>query len=189
VARADDSKHSAGVTVRLKWFLLLGALAGVSVLILLFVRGESASSTRPRTSERAAPRQPVSSATLDVPAQAPLEPPRVETPAPTVATTPATSGEQRLMTELRELGLRNPARSLRLALEGDVRFPASPNEPERGWYAVRAMMDLGRTDDAVARARALVEKHPNDPFALDVARHMLTNPMTHPSEVGYTGSR
>ena len=89
------------------------------------------------------------------------------------------------MTELREVGLRDPARSLRLAREGDVRFPASPDEAERGWYEVRALVDLKRTDEAVARARALFEKHPESPFAIDVAKHMLTHPMTHPSEVGY----
>ena len=192
VARANDPKHSGGVTVRLKWLLFLGALAAASVLILLTAREESAPATHPRrTSELAAPREPARETTLEAktresPSQpAPREALRVEAPAPGVATIPAASGEQRLMTELRELGLRDPSRSLRLALEGDVRFPASREEPERGFYAVRALMDLGRTDDAIARARALVEKHPNDPFALDVARHMLTHPMTHPSEVGY----
>jgi len=174
------------VTVRLKWLLVLGALAAVSVLIVRLGREESAPATRPRrTSELETPREPARPPTLAAPTRASPAPPRVETPAPTVATIPAASEERRLMTELREVGLRDPARSLRLAREGDLRFPASPEEPERGWYEVRALVDLKRTDETVTRTRALIEKHPQSPFAHDMAKHMLTHPMTHPTEVGY----
>jgi len=89
------------------------------------------------------------------------------------------------MAELREVGLEDPELSLYLAREADARFPASPAGAERGWYEVRALVDLKRTAEAVARARTLVERYPENPFALDVAKHLLTNPMTDPEEVGY----
>jgi hypothetical protein len=93
--------------------------------------------------------------------------------------------ESTLMERLRELRSQNPELSLKLAREGDTKFPGSPDAAERGWFAVRALMDMERVDDAVAEARAMVEKYRGTFFAADVERHMLTHPMTHPTEVGY----
>jgi hypothetical protein len=90
------------------------------------------------------------------------------------------------MERLRELGpIAHPELSLKLAREGDEQFPGSPDAAERGWFAVRALMEMRRTDDAVAEARIMVEKYRGTSFANDVEKHMLTHPMTHPSEVGY----
>ena len=95
------------------------------------------------------------------------------------------SEEAEFMTMLRDVGLQDPELSLHLAREGEARFPGGREAAERGWYEVRALVDLKRTDEAVAVSRVLVEKYPNSPFAADVARHMLTHPMRDPGEVGY----
>lgn len=47
-----------------------------------------------------------------------------------------------------------------------------------------ARLNLGRLDEAVTSARALVAAHPRDPLANEVARHPLPHPLTHPIEVG-----
>jgi hypothetical protein len=93
--------------------------------------------------------------------------------------------EGEYMAMLRDVGLQDPELSLHLAREGNARFPGSSDGAERGWYEVRALVDLKRTDEAVAVSRALVDKYPNSPFALDVARHMLTHPMRDPGQVDY----
>lgn len=89
------------------------------------------------------------------------------------------------MTTLRELGLRDPERSLRLVHEAESKFGDSGSAAERAWFEVRALVELRRMDEALVESQTLVEKWPNDPFALDVARHMLTHPMTDPGETGF----
>ena len=93
------------------------------------------------------------------------------------------------MTMLRVLAANDPNLSLQLSREGDARFPASAGAAERGWFAVRALVDLRRFDEAVTEARALASKYPNTTFADDVVRHLLTHPMRHPTEVGYGADR
>lgn len=94
--------------------------------------------------------------------------------------------EVALMAKLRDIGpIAQPELSLKLAREGDEKFPGSPDAAERGWFAVRALMEMRRTDDAVAESRIMVEKYRGTSFANDVEKHMLTHPMTHPTEVGY----
>ena len=89
------------------------------------------------------------------------------------------------MKNLHELGEAAPAASLRLALEGNARFPTSLQAPERGWIICKSLVNMQRFQEAVAEARVVVEQYPNTPWALDIARHLLVNPMTDPAERGY----
>ena len=93
------------------------------------------------------------------------------------------------MTMLRLLAANDPDLSLQLSREGDARFPASAGAAERSWFAVRALVDLGRFDEAVTGARVMVSKYPNPTFANDVVRHLLTHPLSHPTEVGSVADR
>ena len=79
--------------------------------------------------------------------------------------------------DLRELGGTNPALTLQLAREASARFPDGAGAPELTWYVVKSLTDLGRFDEAVAEAKAMVQKYPDDSFALDVERHLLSNPL------------
>lgn len=89
------------------------------------------------------------------------------------------------MRRLHAIGEADPAAALGLALEGNARFPASKDAPERGWIICRSLVDLRRFSEAVAEARVVVEQYPDTPWALDVERHLLVNPMSDPSERGY----
>lgn len=89
------------------------------------------------------------------------------------------------MNELRQLGSKDPRVSLQLARRGNAQFPNTADAPEREWYAIRALVDSGDLTEAVAAARLFVEAFPGHPLAQDVARHLLTHPLTHPTEVGY----
>lgn len=134
-------------------------------------------------------------------APAPLpDPPRIpaEIPArgrllpvvsPPAAPSALARDEAMLMASLRALGLKHPERSLELAREGHALFPASPDAAERGWFVVRALVELGRFDQALAESRSMVEKYRGSPFALDVEKHLLTRPLTHATEVGYAEER
>ncbi|MDF3064411.1 MAG: hypothetical protein K0R38_12 [Polyangiaceae bacterium] len=93
--------------------------------------------------------------------------------------------ERSIMNELRQLGSKDPQLSLQLARRGNAQFPNTADAPEREWYAIRALVDSGDLTEAVAAARLFVEAFPNHPLAQDVARHLLTHPLTHPTEVGY----
>jgi hypothetical protein len=94
------------------------------------------------------------------------------------------SVEASLMKRLHELGETDPPAALELALEGNARFPSSSSAPERGWVICRSLVSMQRFDEAVAEARLVVERYPSTPWALDVERHLLINPMSDPSERG-----
>lgn len=95
-----------------------------------------------------------------------------------------TLDEDELMRSLSELSAEDAELALQLAGDAKTRFPGSSRAAERDYFEVRALVNLGRLDDAVAKARALVAAHPDEPLANDVARHLLTHPMRHPTEIG-----
>jgi len=116
--------------------------------------------------------------------------PTSESRAPETAVEPAVTPktidlEATIMQRLHAIGEADPAAALDLALEGNARFPASADAPERGWIICRSLVDLRRFSEAVAEARLVVERYPDTPWALDVERHLLVNPMSDPSERGY----
>ena len=116
--------------------------------------------------------------------------PTSESRAPVVAVARAVAPkapdlEATIMQRLHAIGQADPAAALGLALEGNARFPASADAPERGWIICRSLVDLRRFSEAVAEARVVVERYPDTPWALDVERHLLVNPMSDPSERGY----
>ena len=85
--------------------------------------------------------------------------------------------EAALMVRLRELGETDPPLSLRLAREGNDRFPNSPDAPERAFIVVKSLVDMARFKEAQAEARKMLKAYPNDPRTLDVERHLLSNPL------------
>jgi hypothetical protein len=85
--------------------------------------------------------------------------------------------EAALMVRLRQLGETDPPLSLRLAREGNARFPNSPDAPERAFIVVKSLVDLARFKEAQGEARKMLKAYPNDPRTLDVERHLLSNPL------------
>jgi hypothetical protein len=85
--------------------------------------------------------------------------------------------EAALMVRLRELGETDPPLSLRLAREGNDRFPNSPDAPERAFIVVKSLVDMARFKEAQGEARRMLKAYPNDPRTLDVERHLLSNPL------------
>jgi len=93
--------------------------------------------------------------------------------------------EASLMAKIKELGASNPELSLLLAREGNERCPNSPDAVKRMWVIVKALSELGRSEEARKEALIMVQKYPNSDLTGDVRRHVLSNPPTHPSERGY----
>jgi hypothetical protein len=85
--------------------------------------------------------------------------------------------EAALMVRLRQLGETDPPLSLRLAREGNARFPNSPDAPERAFIVVKSLVDMARFKEAQGEARKMLKAYPNDPRTLDVERHLLSNPL------------
>jgi len=99
--------------------------------------------------------------------------------------TPLGPDERTLMTTLRDLRGSDPSLTLKLAREGNQRFPNSPDVAERSWVIVKSLSDLGRHDEARVEGRILVERYRETRWGEDVYRHLFVNPPTHPSERGY----
>src|SRR6478735_1029005 len=116
--------------------------------------------------------------------------PITESSAPKAALEPVVARqkldlEATIMQRLHAIGEADPAAALALAFEGNARFPASADAPERGWIICRSLVELRRFPEAVAEARLVVDRYPDTPWALDVERHLLVNPMSDPSERGH----
>jgi hypothetical protein len=90
--------------------------------------------------------------------------------------------ENVLMNTLRELGDSAPQRSLEMAREGNLRFPNSPDAAERAWYVCKSLVNLENFYDAREEAKAMVAKYPGTPWASDIQRHLLVNPLDLPGD-------
>ena len=89
------------------------------------------------------------------------------------------------MTRLRDLRGSDPTLTLKLAREGNQRFPNSPDVAERSWVIVKSLSDLGRHEEARVEGRILVDRYRDTRWGEDVYRHLFVNPPTHPFERGY----
>ena len=89
------------------------------------------------------------------------------------------------MAKLNELGASDPAQALALAREGNRRFPHSGDAAERSVTICKSLAALGRFEEARDEARRLVRNYPDTPWALDVQRHLLTQPGVDPGQRGF----
>jgi hypothetical protein len=87
------------------------------------------------------------------------------------------SDEAALMKKLRSLAGSDPQQILRLAREANAQDPDSPDAPERAWMVVKSLVDLQRFPEAKDEAQTMVNRYPGTSWALDVQRHLLSNPL------------
>ena len=66
---------------------------------------------------------------------------------------------------------------LRLAREGNARFPDSPDAAERAYMVVKSLASMQRFSEAKDEAQTMVNRYPGTSFAQDVQRHLLSNPL------------
>jgi hypothetical protein len=88
--------------------------------------------------------------------------------------------EVSLMAKIRELGSSDLELSLKLAREGNDRYPNSPDAVERTWFICKSLTGLGRSEEARAEAVKMVEKYPGTSFTNDVQRHVIFAPRFDP---------
>jgi outer membrane protein assembly factor BamD (BamD/ComL family) len=88
--------------------------------------------------------------------------------------------ETSLMAKLRDLGSTDLELSLKLAREGNERYPSSPEAVERTWFVCKSLTGLGRSEEARAEALKMVEKYPGTSFTNDVQRHVIFAPQFEP---------
>jgi hypothetical protein len=158
-----------GVKLGIAGLVALGALGGALLL-----------GSAPNTNTKIPPRDPESApVTIPVPvvSSAPVieeTPPAVELPAARASAAPAgprasagasVKPEMDQLAETRRALASDPGRALALADEGHARFPRGVFWQEREMAAIQALLKLGHTADAKARARAFVARHPESPFA------------------------
>jgi TolA-binding protein len=165
---------------------LIGVCAAALVIGALVARGGPRSGDGTRKPDVATPAPAAASA-------APTErrPAEAQTPAhdaeavATDARPPALTAKQlaamvneaALMVRLHQLAETDPPLSLRLAREGNARFPHTPDAAERAFIVVKSLVDMTRFKEAQDEARKMLKDYPNDPHTLDVERHLLSNPL------------
>ena len=81
------------------------------------------------------------------------------------------------MEKLRALGASDPSLRIALARDGNKRFPDSADAPERAWMVVKSLTNLEKFKDAHDEAEVMVKQYPGTSWALDVQRHLLSNPL------------
>jgi hypothetical protein len=84
--------------------------------------------------------------------------------------------EIELMAELRSLNGAAPLIALRLAREGNERFPKSTDAPERTWHVIKSLTDLGQFGEAREEALRMVETYPPSHWTMDIHRHVISHP-------------
>lgn len=116
----------------------------------------------------------------------PSAPEPVVTAGTTAAAVPTDPAEEdALMAKLHELGQRDPEQSIRLAREGNRKFPKGPGASERAWIVCKSLTNLARFDEAREEAQKMVREYPGTSWTMDVIKHILIQPGTHPSQRGY----
>ncbi|MEM7157755.1 MAG: hypothetical protein AAF799_33245 [Myxococcota bacterium] len=89
-------------------------------------------------------------------------------PSTSSAELSATS-EVELVAEMRASLPREPSRALKLAREGEQRFPKGMFVRERRAYEIFSLHALGRTDEAATLARRFARRYPSGPLSERVA--------------------
>jgi hypothetical protein len=97
-----------------------------------------------------------------------------------VTVAPNASTDADLMTQLRALEGASPLVALRLAREGNARFPDSPDAPERTWHIVKSLTDLGQFAEAREEAQRMLDTYPPSNWTSDIKRHVLSHPPNPP---------
>lgn len=159
---------------------VLGAMvlvAAVGAATLLARRGRPDHPAESAAVTAVAPEPAVEPLALPLPEAA--KPAAVPRPAPPPLT------ESALMAKLNALGASDPAQALALAREGNRRFPHSGDAAERSVTICKSLAALGRFEEARDEARRLVQNYPDTPWALDVQRHLLTQPGVDPGQRGF----
>ena len=164
--------------------MLMMGTVGVLAMGALVARGgrRSVDGTRDGNAESPAGSDSLAPSTAPREATTSDRPGATATAGPDAATlTPrdvaALVGEAALMVRLHQLGETDPPLSLRLAREGNARFPRGPDAPERAFIVAKSLVDMGRFKEAQQEARLMLKSYPNDPHTLDVERHLLANPL------------
>lgn len=86
-------------------------------------------------------------------------------PPPTI---PQTLDESSLMVELRRVKDADPELALALARDGNQRFPASPDAPERATISIYALTALGRSSEGRGLAEDMVNRYPDSKWVREV---------------------
>jgi hypothetical protein len=92
---------------------------------------------------------------------------RTVAPAPAASTT---FDEAELMRELRSARGNDPALAVELAREGNRRFPASPDSPERASILIHALSEQGLKSEARGEAEDMVNRYPDSHWVQEIER-------------------
>jgi hypothetical protein len=85
-----------------------------------------------------------------------------------------------LLAKINELGPSNLPLTVELARDALARFPDSPTAPEFAMNLAKALLHMGRVDEAREEARRMLRNYPDSPFTREVEHHLLTNPPNPP---------
>jgi hypothetical protein len=159
--------------------ILVAGVTALAVLLIVFASRDRRSGPAPIETQN-----PIAATTPPAPSEPPAKPLPVPAALATgsrlrTATKPDAEkplDETSLMTKLHDLAASDPPLSLTVAKEALDRFPDSPNAPEFNWNLVKALFNMGRSEEAREEARVMIAKYPGNDFAGDVDHHLLNHP-------------
>jgi hypothetical protein len=153
--------------------LTFTAAAVVLGAMLAFTRRHAAAPTNDAAPVAVAPSVAVTPSVAELasaapPAEAPVTA-SVQPSAPVPAAS-ATFDEAELMRELRSARGNDAALAVELAREGNRRFPASPDAPERTSILIHALSDQGLKSEARGEAEDMVNRYPDSRWVQEIER-------------------
>jgi hypothetical protein len=137
-------------------------LLGLAAAAVWRAPGPASPAASPPAPEAADP-LPASAANR-APPPLPAAPPATATPPPSASSL----DESSLMAELRRARNSDPQRAVRLAEEGNRRFPDSPDAPERTAILIHALAEQGQRTEARRSAEEMVNHYPDSAWVRDV---------------------
>jgi hypothetical protein len=140
-----------------------GALGGLVVLLGL------AAAVVWRTERVVPPSESVPAPSAPEPAEpAVVELAPTQPPAPAASVPAAPLDEGPLMVRLRHVQDQDPALAVELGREGNLRFPDSPDAPERASILIHALARLGRASEARGEAEDMVNRYPDSDWVREI---------------------
>jgi hypothetical protein len=167
-----------------KGWLVALAVPAFAGLVWIALRNGSEIPSSARSNPKKPPAEIATPTPVRAPAPAPSvanAPPKPAATAPFVMISPdnvatVNSDDSSSMDQLRELLIKDPELGLKETREALEREPDGPNAAEQTSMVVKALVGLGRFDEARREAEVMVKKFPGTRWAEDVERHVLTHP-------------
>lgn len=148
--------------------MALLSVIGLALLFFWFVSPRESKKTPSQESTQPEPSDTPLAATNEPALTEPSSPPSATRAAVLPAASAGALDEPQLMTELRQVKDKNPELAIRLAREGNRRFPDSADSAERASIIIHSLASLNRASEARGEAEDMVNHYPDTAWVREI---------------------